>query len=513
MICDYLIRQGNSYTGDGGLATAAALNQPRGVAVDASGNLFIADKGNNVIRKVNVAGVISTIAGTGRSGYAGDRGLALLAELSAPLKIMVDGAGDIFIADQTNNAIREVNSIGVISTIVSLGYSTDGIPSPSTMTVDLAGNLFVSVLGSLTIGEINAAGVASNITVSRVADNAQAMAADTVGDLFTTHGNAVYKISAGIAITVAATSNQPPTLNAIANQVATQGSVVTVVAQATDSDVGQTLTFSLDTGAPAGATINPSSGVFSWAVPSSQAAGDYPITVRVTDNGSPPLSDAKRFTIHVSAANHAPVLSPIGNHTVIAGQTVALTAQATDPDPGQTLTYSLNPGAPAGAMINPSTGTFSWSVPATQVPGDYPVTVRVTDNGSPPLSAAQTFIIHVQPLPPKVVGGQVRTIKVSKKKTQTVIVLNVSGSIDPTSAQNLANYRLGLPGKHKQFGTKYDRLTKLSSAVYNAAARTITLIPKGGSLNLSQALTLRVSGLSSNTYLMRVTKRGVTLLT
>jgi len=182
------------------------------------------------------------------------------------------------------------------------------------------------------------------------------------------------------------------------------------------------------------------------------------------------------------------------------------------------LIFSLDAGAPAGARIDPRSGLFSWNVPATQAPGDYPVTVRVTDTGIPRLSTTQTFIIHVEafpfplPQPPRIVGGQVRTIKVSKKKTQTVIVLNVSGSINPASAQNLANYRLGLPGKHKKFGTKYDRLTKLSSAVYDAVSSTITLIPKGGKLNLAQALMLQVSGLSGSTYLMLVKKQGVILL-
>ena len=100
-------------------------------------------------------------------------------------------------------------------------------------------------------------------------------------------------------------------------------------------------------------------------------------------------------TTSTAPLNYPPVPAPIPDQRVSPGGAVTVTASATNPVAGQTLTYSLDPGAPAGAAINPTSGAFTWMVPAGETPGAYPVTVRVTDNGSPPLGATQTFTIDV----------------------------------------------------------------------------------------------------------------------
>ena len=96
------------YSGDCGPAASAELNQPYGLTFDALGNLFIADLGNNVVRKVNTSGIISTVAGNGTAGYSGDGGLATLAELNWPTDVEVDASGNLYIADHQNNVIRKV---------------------------------------------------------------------------------------------------------------------------------------------------------------------------------------------------------------------------------------------------------------------------------------------------------------------------------------------------------------------------------------------------------------------
>ncbi len=93
--------------GDGGPATSALLNHPEGLAVDAAGNLFIADTGNNRIRRATVAGTITTVAGNGVFGYSGDGGPATAAHLANPTAVAVDAAGDLLIADNDNDVIRE----------------------------------------------------------------------------------------------------------------------------------------------------------------------------------------------------------------------------------------------------------------------------------------------------------------------------------------------------------------------------------------------------------------------
>ena len=161
------------YSGDGGPATLAKLNGPVGVAVDASGNIYIAEPFNNRIRKINSSGVITTIAGNGNLGYSGDGGLATLAEMNFPTGVAVDAAGNIYIGDQGNNCIRKVNTGGIITTIAGSGpggYSGDGGPAtlallstPAGVAVDAAGNVFIGDLGNQRIRKIDTGGIISTI--------------------------------------------------------------------------------------------------------------------------------------------------------------------------------------------------------------------------------------------------------------------------------------------------------------------------------------------------------------
>ena len=114
------------FGGDGGLAKDAQLNQPEGVAVDASGNLYIADTDNNRIRKISPNGVIVTIAGTGIAGFSGDGGLATDAQLNQPEGVAVDASGNLYIADTGNNRIRKISPDGVIITIAGTGIAGFG---------------------------------------------------------------------------------------------------------------------------------------------------------------------------------------------------------------------------------------------------------------------------------------------------------------------------------------------------------------------------------------------------
>jgi len=108
------------------------------------------------------------------------------------------------------------------------------------------------------------------------------------------------------------------------------------------------------------------------------------------------LSDTKSFTVVVTEANSAPVLSAIGDQIAFAGAQLTLTNSATDGDvPANMLTYSLDPSAPAGAFIDPENGLFTWTPATNQVPGTNVITVRVMDNGVPSLSATQSFSIVV----------------------------------------------------------------------------------------------------------------------
>jgi sugar lactone lactonase YvrE len=141
------------YSGDGRPALKATLNSPAGLAVDRVGNLYLADSSNHRVRKISAAGTITTVAGTGRAGYSGDGGLAVKAELFDPQGIAVDSAGNVYIADSGNNRIRKVTSAGIITSIAGngrFGYSGDGgAPleaqlGPFGLAVDAAGNIYVA---------------------------------------------------------------------------------------------------------------------------------------------------------------------------------------------------------------------------------------------------------------------------------------------------------------------------------------------------------------------------------
>ncbi len=154
------------YTGDGGLATSAKLDNPAGLAFDSSDNMYIADNLNNVIRKVDSAtGIISTVAGNHTKGYSGDGGPAISAELNSPNGVAVDASGNLFIVD--TQAIRKVvAATGIITTVAgtgSAGYSGDGgaataaeLDNPTNIAVDSAGNLYIADASNNRIREVNA---------------------------------------------------------------------------------------------------------------------------------------------------------------------------------------------------------------------------------------------------------------------------------------------------------------------------------------------------------------------
>jgi sugar lactone lactonase YvrE len=159
------------FSGDGAAATNAQLNTAYGVAVDASGNIYIADQNNNRVRMVNSLGVISTIAGTGFGGASGDGGPATAATLSAPDAVAVDASGNIYICDHSSNRIRKI-SAGIISTVAGGGTANPGDGGPATaaslnfptgVAADNFGNIYIADGANNRIRKVNAGGIISTI--------------------------------------------------------------------------------------------------------------------------------------------------------------------------------------------------------------------------------------------------------------------------------------------------------------------------------------------------------------
>jgi uncharacterized protein (TIGR03437 family) len=155
--------------GDGGPATAAEMNEPHAVAIDAAGNVYIADTNNHRVRRVTPAGVISTLAGTGAGGFGGDGGPASAAWLNTPIGLAVDAANSLLIADAGNHRVRRVNlSSGVITTVAGGGYGFSGddgqavnarLNFPTSVAVDGAGNLYISDTSNNRVRKVTPDGV------------------------------------------------------------------------------------------------------------------------------------------------------------------------------------------------------------------------------------------------------------------------------------------------------------------------------------------------------------------
>ena len=156
------------FSGDGGPAVQALLNDPFGVAVDTDGNLYIADTSNHRIARVDIAGTITTFAGTGEKGFSGDGGPAVQALLDRPRGVAVDGAGNLYIADSFNQRIRRVDIAGTITTFAGTGekgFSGDGGPAVQTLlndpfgvAVDTDGNLYIADTSNHRIARVDIAG-------------------------------------------------------------------------------------------------------------------------------------------------------------------------------------------------------------------------------------------------------------------------------------------------------------------------------------------------------------------
>lgn len=203
------------YSGDGGAATGAQLNLPLGLALDSSGNLYLADSANNRIRMIS-SGNISTVAGDGTGGYTGDKAAATSAEMLTPAAVAVDSNGNIYIADTFNHVIREVVT-GATATAAGVaagdiitfagdntgGFSGDGGPAvdaelefPTSVAVDASGNVFIADSGNDVIREVTGGNI--NTVVGGLAgqelNDPETVVVDSAGNLYISEQNG-YRIS------------------------------------------------------------------------------------------------------------------------------------------------------------------------------------------------------------------------------------------------------------------------------------------------------------------------------
>ena len=290
------------YSGDGGLAASAQLNQPQAVAIDASGNLIIADTQNRRIRRVDASGVITTIAGTGVEGYSGDNGPAVSAQLHQAVDLAVDSTGNIYFADSTGQRIRKISTNGTITTVAGNGvegFGGDSGPAlsamldfPVSIAIDAQNTLYISDANNFRIRTVNAFGVMATIAGNGVEGFAGDGGAATSASLNYAYG---VRVDSNGRVFVADASNNR--VRMVAN-----GAISTIAGTGADG-------FSGDGGLATNATLN-----FPWAV-AVDASGNVLVSDRLNTR-------VRKITM---ATQSAPVL--FANGTVnVASYTPATTA-------------------------------------------------------------------------------------------------------------------------------------------------------------------------------------------
>jgi len=317
---------GRGSGGDGGPAASAKLTGPSGVGTDSAGNVYIGDSNANRVRVVNSAGIISTLAGSGTAGFSGDGGQATAAALSLPIGVAVDAAGNVYIADSNNNRIRKIDKNGIITTFAgngTAGFSGDGglasaaeLNQPHTVKFDSAGNMYISDTGNGRVRRVGTNGIITTVAgggsggdgglaAKAGLSNVQDVLADPAGNLYISSNQSIRVVPAATPSFSAAISSPAFTATAGNPNAATQQIALT----SATSGLAWTATVATQTGS-GWLAISAAAGVipanFTVSVnPANLAAGTYQGSITITVPQASPATATIPVTLTVAAATPA----------------------------------------------------------------------------------------------------------------------------------------------------------------------------------------------------------------
>jgi sugar lactone lactonase YvrE len=417
---------GSDGIGDGAAAINSILDDPTSVAVDASGNVYVADSGHCLIRQINTAGTINVVAGTGSAGYAGDLGPATSAELTNPTGVRVDAAGDIYISDFAANVIREVNAVsGMIETVAgtgSSGYSGNtgsataaALANPQNLALDAAGNLYIAdsannVVRKVTVASsaqtfpsvsVGQASAAQLVTVSNIGTqtlNLSAVAlsanfAQTVSGYSDCASSSA--LSAGSAC-MAAVTFAPTTTGALSGTLTVTGNSL----NAAGTSQKAALTGTGNLAAVPQVVLSPSSVSFGNQNVGIASAAQ---TVTLSNTGAAPLNilsiwlNGTNSSDFVVATTCGSVLAAGANCTVSVtfspaasgNRTASLMFTDSVASSPQTVSLTGTGTQPANTSLNPASITFPSQTVGTS---SAPVTLALTNTGAGPLSISSVSL-------------------------------------------------------------------------------------------------------------------------
>jgi trimeric autotransporter adhesin len=406
----------NGYSGDNGLATSAQLNSPSGVAVDSVNNLYIADSGNNRIRKVTAAsGIITTVAGNGSAGFSGDNGPATDAGMYNPVGVAVDSAGNLYIADDYHDRVRKVSAgTGIITTVAGTGSNSptsgDGGPATSAslegvedVKVDSAGDFYIATNGAVRM--VNAAGI-----INTVAQLNGGFAIDSVGNLYS--GGSMANVSASAlnfpSAQISSTGAQTVTVTNIGN------APLTFTAPASGQNPSIPAGFSLDSSSscPQLGPGSPSSTLASGA--SCSLVIDFAPTTATAITGTVSIMDNSLNTSQVQtvqlsggAGETATTTTTINVTTPVFGQTqISATILGTTGTlvPVGSVVFTVDGTVQPAVTLNDSgVATLPAAVSNALAVGSHTIAAVYTSSSLGFSNSNATRIFSVSPVPPTVV--------------------------------------------------------------------------------------------------------------